>query len=215
MKDEPKQTKKKYAWSIDESKCLTIDEVIKLRDFSRELKILGLKRRRYSAVRNWFMVELGLEAGLRVSEIASLKHGSLYIDEKRSSIVVIGKGNKKRAVWISSEFKEICLEFIRYKKEFDFSVNDNSFLLNSLKDKKISKRALQKFFKNIVLKSGLPARYHIHCLRHTYATFLLKASKYNYKFVQDQLGHASIKTTQVYAGVIESEGKKALTNLYK
>ena len=87
--------------------------------------------------------------------------------------------------------------------------------MNNLQDKKISKRALQKFFKQIIQKTGLPIRYHIHSLRHTYATFLLKASGNNYKFAKDQLGHESIKTTQIYAGVIETERKKALENLYK
>lgn len=37
------------------------------------------------------MVELGLNAGLRVEEIASLKHVNLLIDGERSSIVVIGR----------------------------------------------------------------------------------------------------------------------------
>ena len=37
----------------------------------------------------------------------------------------------------------------------------------------------------------------------------------NYKFVQEQLGHASITTTQVYAGVVESEGRKAVEKMRK
>ena len=104
---------------------------------------------------------------------------------------------------------------INYKIRFGFDVYNDSYFLNNLQNKKISKRALQKFFKQIISKAGLPTRYYIHCLRHTYSTFLLKASNYNYRFVQNQLGHASIKTTQVYASVIESEGKIALENLYK
>ncbi len=64
-------------------------------------------------------------------------------------------------------------------------------------------------------KAGLPSHFHIHCLRHTYTTFLLTASNFNYRFVQQQLGHSSIKTTQVYAGIIESEGKNAIENLYR
>jgi integrase/recombinase XerC len=44
---------------------------------------------------------------------------------------------------------------------------------------------------------------------------LLEASNHNYRFVQSQLGHASIKTTGVYAGVIETAGRKAVEKLYK
>jgi site-specific recombinase XerD len=92
---------------------------------------------------------------------------------------------------------------------FGYRVEDEFFVLNNIKGIYIAKQALQKFFKTMLKKADLSEHYHIHCLRHTYATFLLKASHYNYRFVQEQLGHASIKTTQVYAVVIESDGKKA------
>ena len=160
------------------------------------------------------MIELGLNAGLRVEEMASLKHSDLIIDSDRSSIVVIGKGNKKRAVWINADFKRKCQLYFSYKERFGYSLEENSYLLNNLRGGKISKRALQKFFKIIMGRAGLPAHFHIHCLRHTYTTFLLTASNFNYRFVQQQLGHSSINTTQVYAGIVESEGKKAIEKLY-
>jgi len=161
------------------------------------------------------MIELGLNTGLRVQEMASLKHFNLFLDEGRSSILFIGKGNKKRSVWLSSAFKKKCIHYLKFKSRFGFSTDPDSCLLNNLKDEGISKRALQKFFKILVKRAGLPGRYHIHNLRHTYTTFLLKASHYNYRFVQKQLGHASITTTQVYAGVVESEGRKAIEKIYK
>jgi len=161
------------------------------------------------------MIELGLHAGLRVSEMASLKHGNLLINGEKSSIVVIGKGTKKRAIWISTSFKNTCQEYIAYKKNFRYSADNDSYLFNNLNGGKISKRSLQKFFKAIVERAGISSHYHIHCLRHTYTTFLLKASHHNYRFAQQQLGHASIKTTQVYAGIIETERREALELLYK
>jgi site-specific recombinase XerD len=217
MKSEPTENKQKqhYAWVIDESKCLSIDEVKRLRGVCNKAKMKGLQNNRFASVRNWFMVELGLETGLRVEEMASLKLSNLLLDGARSSIVLVGKGGKKRAVWISSEFKRTCQTYLNYKKRFGYFIDDESYLLNNLKGGKITKRALQKFFKIILKKAQLPSHYYIHCLRHTYTTFLLKASKYNYRFAQQQLGHSSIRTTQVYAGVIESEGKKALENLYR
>ena len=212
MKSEPPK-RKRNAWNIDESKCLSKSEVKKLKRFCLQLKVKGLRDKKFTKVRNWFMIELGLNTGLRVQEMASLKHFNLFLDEGRSSISFRGKGNKKRSVWISSAFKKKCIVYLKFKKRFGFAIQPDSYLLNNLKDEGISKRALQKFFKIILKKACLPEHYHIHCLRHTYATFLLVASNYNYKFVQDQLGHASIKTTQVYAGVVESEGRKAVEKL--
>ena len=217
MKGEPKKTGRKRiesAWIIDESKYLFENEIRQLRKYCATE--ISLKEKwKFNKLRNWFMVELGLNTGLRVSEMASLKHSNLLLDDVRSSITVFGKGNKKRAIWISPIFKKSCQEYIRLKKQFGFNIDNDRFLLNNPRGNKITKRALQKAFKKLTEKAGLPSHYHIHCLRHTYTTFLLKASQNNYRFVQRQLGHASIKTTQIYAGILESEGKKALEKLYQ
>lgn len=182
MKSEPPK-RKRIPWNIDESKCLSKSEVKTLRRFCIQLKIKGLQKRKFTAIRNWFMVELGLNTGLRVQEMASLKHYNLLLDEGRSSIALKGKGSKKRSVWINSTFKRKCITYSKLKKRFGFSTDPDSSLLNNLKDEEISKRALQKFFKIIVKKAGLPEHYHIHCLRHTYATFLLKANCISYTIV--------------------------------
>lgn len=218
MKSEPsniKEEKHIHQWIIDESDYIHREEVETLTKTCDRLRQYGVKHRKFSQVRNWFMVELGLNSGLRVTEMASLKCGNLLIDKSSSSIFVLGKGNKKRAVWINSDFKKTCQTYLKYKRDFGYGTSSEDALLNNLRGSKISKRALQKFFKKALKKAGLPGRYHIHNLRHTYTTFLLKASNHNYRFVQKQLGHASIETTKVYAGVIESEGRKAIEKMYK
>ncbi len=207
--------KTKITWLVDQSKCLSMPEVETLSKAVQDLKSEGVKNKRFGLVRTWMLIKLGLQAGLRVGEMASLKHGSLLIDGSRSSIVVLGKGNKRRAVWISSDLKEVCLSYLSYKTRFGFQNGSDSFLLNNRKGKQISKRELQKAFKVILDRAGLSSHYYVHCLRHTYATFLLKASNYNYRFVQQQLGHSSIRTTQVYASVLESDGREAIEKLYK
>jgi integrase/recombinase XerC len=214
MKSEPTPRVPKFLWAIDERKCLNINEIQTLRAFCAKVRRQGVRSGKFTPIRNWFMIELGLNAGLRVEEMATLKISDLIIDDDRSSITVLGKGNKRRAVWINADFKRKCQLYLGYKKRYGYSLEEDSYLLNNLKGGKISKRALQKFFKIIMSKAELPAHFHIHCLRHTYTTFLLTASNFNYRFVQQQLGHSSIMTTQVYAGIIESEGKKAVENLY-
>ena len=215
MKSEPTPKIPKFLWAIDERKCLNIMEIQMLRKSCNTARLQGVRQGKFTPVRNWFMIELGLNAGLRVEEMASLKQSDLIIDNNRSSIAILGKGGRKRAVWINADFKRKCQLYLGYKRRFGYSLDDDSYLLNNLKGGKISKRALQKFFKIIMSKAGLPAHFHIHCLRHTYTTFLLTASNFNYRFVQQQLGHSSIKTTQVYAGIIESEGKMAIEKLYQ
>ncbi len=214
MNGEPSRNKrKKSPWIIDESKCLSVEEVAILRKYSMKIKERGLAKRKFSLIRNWFMVELGLNTGLRVEEMASLQHGQCFLDKGKSSIVITGKGDKKRAVWISEGFRKTCLVYFGYKRDFGYSSNTDECVLNNIRGTKISKRSLQKFFKGIVEKAGLPGHYHVHCLRHTYTTFLLTASNHNYRFAQKQLGHSSLRTTQVYAGVVEEQGREALEKL--
>lgn len=202
-------------WVIDESKCLSLSEVAFLRKAALLQKRVGLRQNRFSLVRDWFLVELGLMTGLRVAEMASLRHQDLLIDGHRSSLKVLGKGKKKRPVWIASEFKATCEAYAKIKLQFGYTTDSESHLLNNLKGGVITKRSLQKAFKKLLELAKLSDRYSIHCLRHTYTTFLLRASNHDYRFAQRQLGHASIQTTQVYAGLFESENRAALDWLYR
>ncbi|TFB12615.1 hypothetical protein E3V33_05110 [Candidatus Marinimicrobia bacterium MT.SAG.4] len=64
-----------------------------------------------------------------------------------------------------------------------------------------------------ILNENSSAHYSIHSLRHTYATNLYKASGYNLRLVQRQLGHSSPTVTQVYADVMDSDVEEALRNM--
>jgi integrase len=78
----------------------------------------------------------------------------------------------------------------------------------------LSRRQLQNIFGRMTSATGL-ARRGIHSLRHTYATFLYRASGGNLRLVQKQLGHARITTTQVYADVLDEDAQEALERLYR
>ena len=67
--------------------------------------------------------------------------------------------------------------------------------------------------KKWAVKAGRASHYSIHSLRHTYAVRLYKASSYNLRLVQKQLGHRSVSTTQVYADVLDVDVDQALENL--
>jgi len=211
----PKQWRKKITWILDEAKYLNLEELQKLRESCKKMKDLTSPNDGLVTVRDWFMIELGLFTGLRVEEMRNLKCGDLLLEEDRSSIIVRkGKGDKKRVVQIGKDFKNTCLAFLRWKRKAGQDVDNDSFLLVSKKGE-LTKRALQKAFKRCAKKASLAAHYSIHSLRHTYACFLYKASNHNLKLVQRQLGHSSIKTTEVYANLMDSDVKEAVENLYK
>jgi len=59
---------------------------------------------------------------------------------------------------------------------------------------------LQQVFRRAMQKAGIKKDIGIHGLRHSYATHLLEAGA-DMRFIQELLGHNSIKTTQVYTKV--------------
>ena len=137
-------------------------------------------------VRDALIIELALGTGLRVSEMSNLKVEDLYLKRGQGSIhVKNGKGGKNRVVDIGSNLKKQILEFLDYR-------NMNSpYLFPSERGEKMTRSGIQQIFKKWAKKAKIPSHYSIHSLRHTYATNLYKASGYNLRLVQKQLGHSS------------------------
>src|SRR3989338_5775071 len=175
-----------FAWTLDERKFLTLarDKVRQLRKHCGRKKAGALGRREFLGVRDWFLIELGLNTGLRVQELSDLRCGDLLISGTEASLIVRkGKGNKRRPVWLSQSFKESAEDFLAWKRKQGHVIDAEAPLLTSEHGERVTKRALQKAFKRIVQQAGLESHYSIHCLRHTYGTHLLKASGYNLRLV--------------------------------
>jgi len=199
-------------WVPEPDKCLSEKEVTKLLDTA---KTMAQSKAGKLAVRNYFLVHLALATGLRVMEIAALNCGDLFLKNKIPSLLVRnGKGGKKRIVFFNTTFKKHCMEFFKWKSFIGEPIdNDNPLFLSSNTGKHMTRRAIQKVFKSCIQTAGLDEKYSIHCLRHTYACFLLKASNWNMRLVQKQLGHSRISTTQVYADVMMPDISNALERL--
>ena len=211
-----KKGKSRFAWALDESKFLKLNEVRKLGRYCDKIRKAALRTGKATPIRDWFMVELGLNAGLRVSEMRDLKCSDLHLQIEQSSLSVRkGKGNKPRSIRISEYFKKECRWYLEWLEKHRQGINSDSYLLATEKDRQLTKRALQKAFKRCMARAGLPKHYSIHCLRHTYGSHLYLASNHNLRLVQEQLGHSSVRVTEVYANLMNSDVKRAIEKLYK
>lgn len=202
---------KTNTWELDPKKFLTLKE-------TQQLLVAGETKTKawlQVAVRDHFIVNLGLSTGLRVMEMAGLKCGDLDLDARIPCLLVRkGKGGKKRRVFFNDNFRKRCKEYLAWKQGIGESTEaDQPLLLSTRTGGHLTTRAIQKAFKRNAKKTNLPSHYSIHCLRHTYACLLLKASNWNLRLVQKQLGHSKITTTQVYADVMLPEIRKALNRL--
>ena len=63
-----------------------------------------------------------------------------------------------------------------------------------------------------MLKAGITKNITFHCARHTHATLLLTNGVDIYT-VSKLLGHKEIKTTQVYARIIDEKKKEAVNKI--
>ena len=203
-------------WVLEPGKFLTKDEASRLLNVAKHraevAQVKGLK----VAIRDYFIIHLALTTGLRVMEIAALKCSDIFLDDKIcSTLIRRGKGNKKRLVFFTGPFRKHCREYFKWKQKIGESIEqEEPLIVSSNTGGHMTTRAIQKVFKRCAEKASLNSSYAIHCLRHTYACFLLKASNWNLRLVQKQLGHARISTTQVYADVMMPDVKKALDRLY-
>lgn len=203
-------------WELDPKKFLPRTDAEKLLAIARARAESANTKEKKTAVRDYFILHLGLATGLRVMEMAALKCGHLSLEDTIPSLLVEnGKGKKRRRVFFNGPFKKHCEEYMAWKQSIGESIeSDQPLFLSSNTGGHMTTRSLQKAFKRCARNADLPLHYSIHCLRHTYACLLLKASNWNLRLVQKQLGHSKITTTQVYADVMLPEIKKALDKLY-
>ena len=142
--------------------------------------------------------------GLRVSEVVNLK--VLDIDSKRMMVHVRGaKGKKDRYVPLP---KSILPELRQYYKEF----RPKDFLFEGQYGNAYAKSSLQQVFRYAMQKANIKKQIGIHGLRHSYATHLLESGA-DMRFIQELLGHNSIKTTQVYTKVTSKSKAKIISPL--
>jgi site-specific recombinase XerD len=120
--------------------------------------------------------------GVRVSELCGMNLEDIDFDEH--TIKIRGKGDKTRLVFVDEDTLTDILKFIGTRIVGPLFVGQQG--------KHISSRAIQHIFKHYAPSGITP-----HKIRHSYASELYRRSK-NLRVVQENLGHTSIKTTEIY-----------------
>ncbi len=133
-------------------------------------------------IRDKLIVRTIYATGVRVSELCNINIEDIDFDEH--TIRIRGKGDKIRTVFIDDETLAELTKFIGTRLAGPLFVGQQG--------KHISSRAIQHIFKQYAPQGITP-----HKIRHSYASELYKRSK-NLRVVQENLGHTSIKTTEIY-----------------
>ena len=144
-------------------------------------------------VRDAAMLELFYSCGLRLSELCNLRWQDIHFQS--SELRTLGKGQKTRLLPIGTLALAACQ---RWQAELQATGAVLDFVFpGRAPGSAISPRAVQLRVKLLAQRQGLWQRTYPHLLRHSFASHLLESSG-DLRAVQELLGHADIRTTQVY-----------------
>lgn len=155
-------------------------------------KEIGQMLKNISNSKHRLLVSLSYGSGLRVSEVINLKVGDIDLSEFTIHLKNT-KGKKERITIIPQSLKTDIQNLIAGK-------NGTNFVFESIRGGKLTPRTAQVIFSKALKKCAIQKPATFHSLRHSFATHLLE-NGVDIRHVQELLGHANIKTTQVYTKV--------------
>ncbi len=140
------------------------------------------------------ILELLYSGGLRLSELLNLQVSD--VDSNDMIIHIhMAKGKKDRKVMLS----EVLLSDLRaYFKKY----KPGKFLFEGQNKEQYSAKSVQNVVHFAAQKAGIEKHVTPHTLRHSFATHLLENGT-DIRFIQELLGHQSVKTTEIYTHIAD------------
>ena len=138
-------------------------------------------------------------AGLRLSELISIRRDDLHFASNKI-FVKSGKGKKDRYTLLSEKMKsQIQVYISEYHPKY--------WLFEGQTEEQYSVRSVQAILRRAVEKAGVNPFATVHTLRHSFATHLLERGT-DIRYIQEILGHNSVKTTEIYTHITKKGGEQ-------
>jgi integrase/recombinase XerD len=153
-------------------------------------------------VRDVALVTLLYSTGIRASECATLREED--VDLEALTIRVSGKGGHERTIPLNTEVAEA----LRVYRRLRGVVAPRGAFFQSRRKKGLSRGAIYERVRTWSRTARLTKRVSPHCLRHTFATHLVRAGV-SLVTIRDLLGHRLITSTQVYLHVTAEDLREA------
>ena len=167
--------------------------------------------------REYVIIQLFYETGIRLSELVGLNVGD--VNFARKTIKVTGKRSKQRIIPIGDGLAQSLKAYIEAcpvlpcEEEVPFIAKPSSPLFTTDKGARVYPawvyRLVRKNLSQVVtIKKRSP-----HVLRHTFATAMLNGDA-ELEAVKELMGHESVSTTQIYTHTTFEELKKAYSKAH-
>ena len=177
----------------------------------KEIKILIDHLIFFKNIKYLCMISTLYETGARVSELINLKGKDLNLTDK-ASVILHGKGNKKRIVPISNELVKLLKIYLNR-----YPLSEDDILFKSKNGVSYSDDGINYIIKKSInyLKERnselFKGSYSAHSLRHSKASHLYNNGT-ALLYIKDFLGHVSVITTEIYATPDSEIQRKQLLN---
>lgn len=177
-------------------KYLTLDESVKV------LSNVDGKNKE----RDYCILTLFLNCGLRLSELVSINISHI---KDNNTLVVIGKGNKERTIYLNQACVDAISRYIQVRPK-DGLVDRDALFISNRKDR-VGKRMVQDIVEKNLEKNGLSGRgLSTHKLRHTAATLMYQHGGVDPLQLKEILGHENLSTTEIYTHIHDEQLKEAV-----
>ncbi len=163
-------------------------------------RILSSPTEDYTSLMEVTMFNIFYSTGCRLSEVMGMKLQDMDLKARR--VLVTGKGNKQRFVFLTGRAVEILMEYLPERERVlrEHKVEGEDTLLINSKGRQLPLSTVHSIFDKYRERLGLSKKFTPHVFRHTFATHLIDNDS-DIRVVQVLLGHESLGTTQIYTHV--------------
>lgn len=185
-------------------KYLSIDESVKLLEI--QYNIISKTK-----LRDYCILTLFLNCGMRLSELAGINLKDFKIDDR--SLRILGKGNKERVIFLNDACITAIENYLKLERQYLKKIqNKKALFLSSRTGNRLGTRQIQNVVEVALKNANLDNKgYSPHKLRHTAATLLYQHGNVDILILKELLGHVSVGTTEIYTHVSNEMLKKAVS----
>lgn len=172
-------------------------------DFNKVIKCLDLTK--FSEYRDYIIIQLLLDTGMRIGETLNLKTENILIDKKAIFIPTeINKGRRDRYVFFSTTMQIMLRRWMDYKERYF----DTEYLVVTTRGSNFTVTNFEKNLKSYCIRAGLEENITCHQIRNNFAKrFLLSGG--DIFILSKILGHSSVTITeQAYLDVTNEDIQK-------
>lgn len=190
-------------------KASTLPKFLNVEEAVRLLETVKSDKESKTLERDYAIIVLFLNTGMRLSELVGLNLSSF--DSELNTVKVLGKGNKERIIYLNNAAKLAVKSYLKVRLDPRFiRTSDKAFFL-SKRQQRISNKTVQWIIYKYLDLAGLGDRgLSVHKLRHTAATLMYQSGKVDIRVLKDVLGHEQLNTTQIYTHLTSANLESAV-----